>query len=389
MDLSDDRQSIYAFRGANVENILRFTEYFPDAQTYNLERNYRSQSVIVDAAEALIKQNERQLPKVCHAVRPGTEKIHLFGAVDDEEEADFIADQIEALADRGYAYEDIAVLYRMNFLSRVIETSLMSHRIPYTVVGSLYFYGRKEIRDVLAMLRAAVNPADNAAVMRLVGLMPGVGEASVNAWLAYATEHQIPVAEAIRELKVRSTKARAGAEIVLDALEKLQFAVAALPLDQFLEYAQKVLNYENLIARSQDSLEEIENRRQNVAELVRAAAQLQEQEPGMLAAMALLDQAMQADGEQKNTGVRLMSMHASKGLEFPVVFLAGMNEGIIPAHSSNLDEERRLCYVGMTRAKDRLYLTHAQSRFARGGRRESDPSPFLKEIPDQFLLVQY
>lgn len=387
----DDRQSIYAFRGANIQNILRFTEQFPDAKIYNLTRNYRSQGVIVEAAEEVIKHNPEQLKKECYAVKPQGDLIHIYCGWDDEEEAEWVARTIDDLVERsGYSYSDIAILYRMNFVSRQFEAKLMAHKIPYRVISGLHFYGRKEIRDLLAMIRIAVNPQDDAAAHRLLGLLPGIGDASIDAYTVNAAEKKISLVESLASLRVRNARARAQAAFLLGFIEQAQVMIAALSLDVFLEKAIELFGYMPILEKEcKDNPEDLMNRKQNIQELLRVAASIQETERGLMAAAKLLELAMQSDEQQGNDGVQLMTIHASKGLEFPVVFLVAFNEGIIPARPSDASEERRLAYVGMTRAKDKLYITHAANRMQRGYYDTFNPSPFLRDIPDRLVRFEH
>jgi len=386
----DDRQSIYSFRGANVENILRFTEWFPDAKTYNLERNYRSQQIIVDASECVILKNTDQLKKTSRSMNPPGQRISLYSAVDDDDEAIYIADQVEDLINvQNMDYPDVAILYRIGAVSRLIEQALMRRKIPYIIVGGMHFYGRREVRDVLAMLRAAINPTDDGAILRLTNLLSGIGQSSIDAWMQYASDNSCSLLDAFRDCKIRNSKARAQAQRLIAWVEDWQSAVMTLPLDRFLLYVVSKFEYYTHLESKADTLEDSIQRKNNVEELIRAGAEIQETEPGSLSAAKLLDMAAQADGEQKHDGVRLMTIHASKGLEFPVVFVAAMNDGILPMNVSNKSEERRLAYVAMTRAMKKLYLTHAATRFHRGSQSNLAPSPFIDDIPAEFIKLEF
>jgi DNA helicase-2/ATP-dependent DNA helicase PcrA len=413
--VGDEDQSIYGFRGADQANILRFEEDFPEALVVRLERNYRSTQAILDAAASVIARNDRRYPKRLWTDRGRGERVVLYEALDPADEADFVARQIAELRPGRRGWSDFAVLYRTHAQSRAVEEALLARGIPYVVVGGLKFYERKEIKDVLAWLRLLCNPLDFVAFRRAVTApRRGIGEATLTALAehmartgeslpsALAHARDIPgaarAARALEGFAALLERLRGEAEGIVDGEGQVR-AEPGLPLG-VAEVIASVLDRSGMAAelRAEDSLE-ARTRLENLEELlVVAQEQGRRLGRGLAGVAAFLEQASliaEADqvpdeqappGEARSDAVVLLTLHAAKGLEFPVVFLIGLEEGIFP-HSrardrkEDVEEERRLCYVGMTRARERLYLTWARERAAYGGEPlPSRPSRFLAEL---------
>ena len=411
--VGDPDQSIYKWRGADLRNILDFEDDFPETTVVRLERNYRSTQVILDAASGLIAHNRQRREKRLYTESGGGEPIVFHRANDDLEEADFILGQIRGTAGSGDGRA--AVLYRTNSQSRVIEEALVRAGIPYRVVGGVRFYERKEIKDALAYLKLLLNPDDDVSLRRVInvpprGVGPGVMEglqgveppavqdaplfdtaapaASVGNWslwkrLLRATDESLLPKRALTALSTFRT-----------LLESQRAAVATQPISETLSTVLTESGYVPALRR--DASEEAESRLSNLMELVSAAQDYErrEEEPtlgGFVDRQSLLSEADEGDGPD-DAHVWLMTLHAAKGLEFPLVVLAGMEDGLFP-HSRTLDdeegleEERRLCYVGLTRAERRLVLTSAARRRVFGEYQATETSRFLFEIPHELVRV--
>ena len=392
--VGDTDQSIYRFRGAEMRNLLDFEHAFPDARVILLEQNYRSTQHILDAANAVIANNlVRQRKDLWSALGEG-ERVKLFRAGTDREEASFVADEIGSLYRSGIPFNEMAVFYRTNAQSRALEEALMSRGVPYVVIGGTRFYDRREIRDLLAYLKLVVNPEDEVALRRVLNVpRRGVGDTTVGRLVAYARERGISFAAALRrgEEAGASPKAANGLRSLLLLLDEL--AAEDLARKRPSEIAELLLErtgYSEMLEA--EALNggakaiEAEGRLENLAELVSVASEFDDLE-------AFLETTtLQAAADELDDGptVSLMTLHAAKGLEFSTVFLTGMEEGLFP-HSQTLgepddmEEERRLCYVGITRARERLYLTHTWTRLMFGSVKDSIPSRFLKEIPAELI----
>ncbi|GAW31990.1 DNA helicase PcrA [Carboxydocella sp. JDF658] len=394
--VGDDDQSIYRFRGADIGNILDFERDYPEAKVIKLEQNYRSTRTILAAANAVVANNVGRKDKSLWTENPAGEPIVCVQLGDEKEEARFIVGEILRLNKNGRPYSDFAVLYRTNAQSRAIEDELIGNAIPYTMVGGLKFYERKEIKDVLAYLRVLVNPADSVSLERIINVPKrNIGEATVNKIRQEAARRNLSlyqalmVVEEIPGLSARSQKAvRDFINLMEDLRRQVEIASVTEMLDAVLERTgyQAELEAEKTV-EAQTRLENLREFRTVTMEF--DARQEEEGLEGFLAGISLMsDLDTLESGEQ----VTLMTLHSAKGLEFPVVFLAGMEEGIFP-HSrallsleeAELEEERRLCYVGITRAKEKLYLTHCWSRNLFGRISTNPPSRFLSEIPAHLL----
>ncbi|MFO7279107.1 MAG: DNA helicase PcrA [Thermoanaerobacterales bacterium] len=394
--VGDQDQSIYAFRGADMRNIVDFESAFPDTTVILLEQNYRSTQTILDAANAVIAHNVSRKPKELWTDRGKGDPIVRYHADDEVDEAQWITREIARLHDRDEVeggdggplrWGDIAVFYRTNAQSRVLEEQLMRADIPYKVVGGTRFYDRKEIKDAIAYLRAVVNPADEVSIKRVVNEPKrGVGDTTIGRIDAYAAARGLSFAEALRRADDAGVgpKARRGIESFLAVLDDAADLVPSGPgpvLERLLERSGYL---EQLEA---DRSIEAEGRLENLAELVGAAHEVATVDE-FLEQISLVSDVDSLDDD--TTSVVLMTLHSAKGLEFPVVFMMGMEDGVFPhlrslTEPDQLEEERRLAYVGITRARRRLYLTHAWSRTLFGGTQYNPPSRFLDEIPSELV----
>ncbi|MFN2300463.1 MAG: DNA helicase II [Gammaproteobacteria bacterium] len=395
--VGDDDQSIYGWRGARVGNILRLGKDFPDLQTVRLEQNYRSTGMILGAANALIEHNSERLGKNLWTDIGEGEPVRVFTAFNEREEASFVIDRIREWSAQGGARRECAILYRSNAQSRVFEEALMAAAMPYRVYGGLRFFERLEIKDALAYLRLTENRHDDPSFERVVNLPTrGIGAKTIEDLRAAARERDISLWQAssrLRDERRLTARASAALEAFHDLVERLAAEVTGLPLH---EQVDAVIRGSGLIAHyEKEKGERGEARIENLEELV-SAARGYDVEPGsdmeplasFLAHAAL--EAGEAQGSAWEDCVQLMTLHSAKGLEFPLVFLCGLEDGLFPHQRSLLDpggveEERRLCYVGMTRAMRQLYLTWAESRRLFGSDTMSVESRFISEIPAKFL----
>ena len=398
MAVGDDDQSIYGWRGARVENILRFEQDLPKVNVIRLEQNYRSTQTILRAANALIGHNTGRMGKSLWSDGKKGDPIINYQAFNELEEAEFIVARIQQLREE-YAYDEFAVLYRSNAQSRVLEEALLQQRIPYRVYGGMRFFERAEIKTALAYLRLIVNPQDDHAFLRVVNTPTrGIGDRTVGFVRECANSHQFSLVEAAKQLIATDQLAPRAANALksfIDLLDSLSEACSDLPLYKQVDLA---IQRSGLIAHYQkEPSEKATSRIENLGELVSAARQFHlhdEDLAGMSPLSAFLSHASLEAGEgQANRFekcVQLMTLHSAKGLEFPVVFISGLEDHLFPSpyavnDALKLEEERRLCYVGMTRAKHRLFLTHCESRRIHGTVKHQYPSRFLKEVPKQYL----
>ncbi len=388
--VGDDDQSIYGWRGADLAHIHRFQQDFQPNQLVKLEQNYRSTGMILAAANGLIAQNRQRLGKNLWTQAGEGAPIYLYQAYNDLDEAGFIADKLQACATQYGGYQHCAVLYRVNAQSRVLEEALLKRNIPYRIYGGLRFYERAEIKDALAYLRLLAHVDDDLAYERVVNFPPrGIGKTTVETVRAHARRHGCSLWQATTALLGNAgLSARAG-----QALAKFQQLIQNLKQRDLTldELAQTVIEQTGLIAYYQKKRGEKEEMRlENLAELVRACHQFsaQYEEDLPLLSAFLTHTVLEAGEAGQGTvqGVQLMTLHIAKGLEFPLVFLCGLEENLFPhqlalAELNGLEEERRLCYVGITRAMRQLYLSYAQARCLHGMESHSRPSRFISEIP--------
>ena len=403
--VGDADQSIYSFRAADFTILMGFQDDFGDgaadeatATMVKLEENYRSTATILEAANALIANNSERIDKVLRPTRGEGERITITRCDDEIAEAEAVVHRMRMLdaAHPDLRWGDMAVLYRTNAQSRAMEESLVRWGIPYIVVGGLRFYDRREIKDVLAYLKLLVNPADTVSLLRVLNTPKrGIGKTTIERLTDASNQLGIPLwevvndAEAVRSLGGRSARGLLQFSELIQDLQRRSLEVAPS------ELVQRVMEQSGYVAELiAEGTDEAEDRRRNLNELVNAALQYQEEnEEGslqdFLSGAALASDADSKDTEQNR--VTLMTLHASKGLEFPVVYLVGLEQGLFPSYRSledpaALEEERRLCYVGITRAKERLFLSHASERRLWGGMREpAVPSVFLAELPEELV----
>lgn len=391
--VGDMDQSVYSFRGADYRNLARFEESFPGARVITLEQNYRSSQHILTAANALIEHNRSRKPKNLWTDAKSGELITRYHAENEHDEAAFIGAEIERLRDsEAVRYKDIALFYRTNAQSRVVEEVFTRYGIPYRIVGGLRFYERKEIKDVMAYLRVVVNPADTVSLKRVINTpRRGIGDKTVAELEGAAVVQGIAlfdVISAAHTLPGLSKKAIGGLTDFMNVISHLRTYMAEGASPRMLvELAWERSGYMTEL-ESDRSIEAL-GRVENVKELAGVAAEYSEHFPDgtledFLAQIALVSE--QDEYNEEESSVTLMTLHNAKGLEFPVVFIVGLEDGVFPhmrslGEPSELEEERRLAYVGITRAKERLYLTHAWNRSLFGSTNYNPPSRFLKEIP--------
>lgn len=388
--VGDPDQSIYSWRGANVYNILQFEQDFPGARIIPLEQNYRSTATILNAANALISHNKSRYEKRLWSELGAGEKIGCNIFLDDRQEVDFVAQQVEKHRS-AVGLSDMVIFYRTNFQSRIIEDRLLKEQIPYIIIGGLSFYQRREIKDILALLRMVVSGSDFLAFARTINLPKrGLGEASLKRLQDLAGMHNLTIfqtchAAAERRIDAKlSSKQHAGVKHYVDTILQLREMVEAkTALSTILSEAIERSRYLDHLREDPLSFAE---RRENLAELVSKAAENDDTSLGQFLEELTLRSSSESDLSKE--AVRLMTLHNGKGLEFSVVFLVGMEEDLFPHINSkedpdSLEEERRLCYVGMTRAKKHLYLSAARNRFLWGTPRTMTPSRFLFEIPSE------
>ncbi|AMD01352.1 DNA helicase II [Halomonas chromatireducens] len=402
--VGDDDQSIYGWRGARVENIRRFEQEFRDTRTVRLEQNYRSTSAILEAANALISHNADRMGKELWTAGSRGEPISLYAGFNDLDEARFIVDTIKEKVDEGYNRREIAILYRSNAQSRVLEETLIRQGMPYRIYGGHRFYERLEIRNALAYLRLLLNRDDDASLERIINVPArGIGTRTVEILRERARHADVTLWQALHDgLADASLKGRAGNAIqaFADLIERLDNETAGMALHEIIAH---VIEHSGLVEHHRSEKgEKGQARVENLEELINAArafTQGEALEPpetaeGGVALEAFLSEAALNSGEHEadefEDCVQLMTLHSAKGLEFPVVFIAGVEEGLFPHKMSleepgRLEEERRLCYVGLTRAMRKLYLTYAEIRRMHGKETFQRASRFLREIPDEYM----
>lgn len=397
MIVGDDDQSIYGWRGAQVENIHRFCNDFPNAQTTRLEQNYRSTGMILKAANALIEHNSGRLGKNLWTNEAEGERIGVYAGFNDLDEARYVAGLIRDWRREGRNLREVAILYRSNAQSRVLEEALIQSDIPYRIYGGFRFFERAEIKDALAYLRLIANRSDDAAFERVVNTPTrGMGDRTIESIRQHALEHQVPLWDASKELLEKSffaARAANALEGFLSLIDTLDSDTKRLELHERTEH---VIQNSGLIEHCRkEKGEKGLARVENLEELVNAAREFDLSAHGDLPPLTafLTYTALESGDSQADTfedSVQLMTLHSAKGLEFPLVFLCGIEEGLFPHYMSledpnRLEEERRLCYVGMTRAMERLVMTYAEIRRLHGKEAYHRPSRFLSEIPENLL----
>ena len=422
--VGDSDQSIYGWRGADIRNILEFERAFPDATVVVLDQNYRSTQTILDAANAVIANNLTRKPKDLWTSQGEGEQLVRFVAEDEHDEGAWLASEVQRLRrEHGYRWGDIAVFYRTNAQSRALEEELVRQNVPYKVVGGARFYERREVKDLLAYLHSIANPGDEVSLKRILNVpRRGIGETSISRLGSWAAEEGVPFSEALahaREAGVTG-KAVAGISSFLSLMDELRAMLAGSseearsseetgssedagegggtgevgelgtppvgPAELLLAVLDRTGYLEELRAEGGTRVE-VEGRVENVEELIGAAREVSSV-ADFLTEVSLVADADEVDGD--DSSLTLMTLHTAKGLEYPVVFIAGMEEGIFPhlralGEPHELEEERRLCYVGVTRAKERLYVSYAWCRSLWGDAQYNPPSRFLSEIPDHLV----
>lgn len=402
--VGDEDQSIYSWRGADYRNVQRFRRDYPDATVVLLEQNYRSTQTILDVANAVISRNTRRTRKTLFTERQGGPKVLSVEAYDENEEGSFVVDEIERLVQAGACRRgDVAVMYRTNAQSRAIEDAFVVRGLPYQLVGATRFYERREIRDVLAYMRVVHNPHDNVDLMRIINVPPrAIGSATVAGLTALASELGISLYGALQAMDggyegpaVQAIPKR-GQRALLDFLHILAELIALRSELTVVELMDHVLEVSGYARYVRDGSPEGEERWENVLELRNVAAEYASLLADAALTLFLEEVALVSDVDnlrESSDVPTLLTLHAAKGLEFPVVFIVGMNEGLLP-HSRSLEdpdgmeEERRLCYVGITRAAERLYLLRTFRRTQYGSLEFSEPSRFLADIPPHLVQGQ-
>jgi len=395
--VGDADQSIYAWRGADIRNIIDFTRDYPDAASIKLEQNYRSTKTILHAANAVIDNNESRPKKTLWTENPTGNKIIHYQAQTEHDEADYIAGVIYNRHEIGHEpYGDMAILFRTNAQSRVLEEKLMRYAIPYTMVGGTKFYDRKEIKDVLAYLRLLYNPEDSLSLTRIINVPKrNIGATTMEHVAAYAEAQGISLFEALSstdEIPV-TKRAKASLENFAAMIFDLLNDIEGKDVLSLIETVIKQTGYGDMLDKEAEHDPQGESRKENVGEFLSVAKDYMDSNPegnlqDFLENVALVSDV--DDFESSDSKVTLMTLHAAKGLEFPVIFLTGLDEGLFP-HSRTLmdpaqvEEERRLAYVGITRAERQLYVTNAVTRTMYGRISAYMPSRFLAEIPPQFM----
>jgi len=390
--VGDDDQSIYAWRGADIRLILAFEKDYPEARVIKLEQNYRSTKKILDAAYHIVKNNRSRKDKRLWTENEDGQPIRLFEASDEHDEAVFVFNCInDAIRRRVRKLSDFAVLYRTNAQSRVLEDVLLNFGIPYKIVGGVRFYERREVKDIIAYLRLVQNPNDSVSLKRVINVPArGIGPTSWNRLVEFATGHGIPIMEAMQNVRsIAGITPKIGAAITEFALliDGLRKDAAEMSVSQIVQAVIDRTRY--LKALEQERSLEAQSRIENIKELLSVTAEFegQSEDPSLAAFLEQVSLVSDVDSlDESADAVTLMTLHSAKGLEFPVVFMVGMEEGVFP-HSrslweeSELEEERRLAYVGVTRAREELYLTYALRRSLFGQVQRNSVSRFVREIP--------
>lgn len=399
--VGDPDQSIYSWRGANIQNILNFQKDFPGAQVISLEQNYRSRSNILEAANAVIQHNCSRYEKNLWSLRGEGEKIHLFIGDNEQEEIHFVLQRLNHLtASQQIPLHECAIFYRTHFQSRLFEDAFLKRRIPYKIIGGQSFYQRREIKDILAFLRMILGGSDYLAFARTINLPKrGIGETTLHKLRDLAYKNQWDILTTCTQVIagkaefIPTGRQRAGLEQYVDMIRALQAMVRAqLPLSEVIASAIERSHYFDYLKEDPETFQE---RKENVNELLSKATEWVQEHPQPTLAGFLEELTLKTTAEDSSAlaeGIRLMTFHNGKGLEFSAVFLVGMEEDLFPHLNSKedahaLEEERRLCYVGMTRAKEYLHLSAARYRLLWGIHRTMYPSRFLKEIPRHFLYA--
>lgn len=395
--VGDSDQSIYGWRGADIQNILSFEEDYPDAKTIFLEQNYRSTKTILTAANEVIKHNSERKPKGLWTANTGGEKIKYYEAMTERDEAEYVVREIMKHRKAGKDYSDMAILYRTNAQSRVLEETFMKSNLPYTMAGGQKFYDRKEIKDLLSYLRVVANSNDEISLQRIINVPKrGIGPSSVEKIQRYANDNNISMFDALAEVDFIGLSKK----VTQECIKFYELIQNLIKEQEFLEVSEIVVEildksgYRDMLEREQTL--ESRSRLENIDEFMSVPKDYEENTPleeqSLINFLTDLSLVADIDEAQIESGVTLMTMHSAKGLEFPIVFLMGMEESLFPHiraiksdDDHEMEEERRICYVAITRAEEVLYITHATSRMLYGRSQSNMPSRFLREIPEDLL----
>ena len=391
--VGDDDQSIYGWRGADIRNILDFEKDFPDAKVIKLEQNYRSTANILDAANQVIALNENRKDKALWTQEGPGEMIRLYRAGDEREEAAWVCQQIRALQMQGEDYARSAVLYRTNAQSRVIEEAFVQSGIKYRMYGGLRFYDRKEVKDILAYLRVMINPSDDISVRRIINVPKrSIGDTTVAELVRYAAEQEMPLLTACMDIpETINSRGRKSVEKFSELMMGLTMMAETMKLTELVQYVIDTAGLESQYTKEDN--DENRSRVENIREFVGAVQEFEEKADNPTLAEYLENVALVSDldaMDEDGGAVTMMTLHSAKGLEFPNVFMVGMEENLFPSMRSRddqqrMEEERRLCYVGITRARERLYLSHASRRMLYNQMQFNDRSRFIDDIPARVL----
>ena len=391
--VGDDDQSIYGWRGADIRNILDFEKDFPDATVIKLEQNYRSSANILDAANQVIARNENRKDKALWTQQGPGEMIRLYRADDEREEAAWVCEQIRALEAQGEDASRCAVLYRTNAQSRVMEEAFVRTGVKYRIYGGLRFYDRKEVKDILAYLRVMINPADDISVRRIINVPKrAIGDTTVTELARYAAEQEMPLLTACMDVPdTLGSRAKKSVEKFGELMMSLTMMAESMKLTELVQYVIDATGLESQYAK-EDS-DEARSRVENIREFVGAVQEFEDKADNPTLTDYLENVALVSDLDamtEDGGAVTMMTLHSAKGLEFPNVFMIGMEENLFPSMRSrddpaHMEEERRLCYVGITRARDRLYLSHASRRMLYNQMQFNDRSRFIDDIPARLI----
>ena len=395
--VGDSDQSIYGWRGADIQNILSFEEDYPEAQTIFLEQNYRSTKNILNAANEVIKHNSERKPKGLWTANSGGDKIQYYEAMTERDEAEYVVKEIMKHQRSGKKYSEMAILYRTNAQSRVLEETFMKSNIPYTMVGGQKFYDRKEIKDLLSYLRVIANSNDDISLQRIINVPKrGIGPSSVEKIQTYALQNNISMFDALAEVDFIGLSKKVTQECIsfYEMIQNLIKEQEFLEISEIVDEVLQKSGYRDMLDREQSI--ESRSRLENLDEFMSVPKDYEENTPLEEQSLInfLTDLSLVADIDEADTqnGVTLMTMHSAKGLEFPIVFIMGMEESLFPhiraiksEDDHEMEEERRICYVAITRAEELLYITNATTRMLFGRSQSNMPSRFLKEIPEDLL----
>lgn len=392
--VGDDDQSIYSWRGACSDNIINFEKDYNNVELIFLDQNYRSNSTILDAANAVIKNNTDRKEKALWSENKGGGKISVYAASNDKDETDDIANKISELKKEGIAYKDIAILYRANYLSRQMENSCLAFGIPYKLIGSLKFLQRQEVRDLLAYLNVVVNRADEFSLRRIINVPKrGIGASSMDKIDNYASQYGITLFEALKNIEDIgvSKKIVTNIHLLTNLIEKYS-EIDKYSIDELIIGIYKDSGYENMLKESNDAY--AESRIENISELVSSAKQFSSMNDSLIDFISEMSLTSDADDENEDDSVVLSTIHASKGLEYKVVFIMGLEENLFPSirdaessadEKNKMEEERRLAYVAITRAKEKLFMSYANRRMQFGSIKMNKRSRFLDEVPNKLM----